>query len=143
MGLEGEEPEEDLVVVSPVLTTAAAMSGGVPSVLQVLATPALGRAANLPPEVAGPLFDLYVQGVDEATAATATGREALVRYNEAIAPLAPVVNPAARPFGTAGVEALAAGVETGGEVAELGGHHDSFPTWMAALIRSSGHAVGF
>lgn len=140
---DGEEPESDVVVVSPLLKAAAAMSGGVPSVIQVAATPALSRAASLPPPVTGPMFDFYVQAVSEAAKATATGRDGLVRLNQSVAPLAPVVNPAARPFAATGVEVLAGAMETGGEVAVLGGHHDSFPDWMAGVVRSSGRAMGF
>jgi hypothetical protein len=67
----------------------------------------------------------------------------LTRFNEAVVPLAPVVNPALRPFGATGIDALAIGMETAGEIAALAGHHDSFPTWMAGVIRSSGRALGF
>jgi len=136
-------PERDVVVVSPLIKTFAAMAGGGPSVVQVLATPVLSRAANLPPEVTGPMFERYVQGVERVTEASAAMRQAAVRLNDGLAPLAPIVNPMARPFGTAVAESAANAFESGGDLAAIGGHHDSFPGWMAGVIRASSRSLGF
>jgi hypothetical protein len=69
----GSPPPEPLVVVGPAIQAVAALSGGVPSIVQVAGTLVVARLVGvLPSEVLDPILQGYRESVDAVIVAQAT-----------------------------------------------------------------------
>lgn len=135
--------ETSVVVVSPMLGAASAVLPGVPSIVSVGTTLLISRAIVLPEPAQGPVFEGNALLIDKSGAASAAGKEFVDATAEAVAPLAPVVNPMARPMGAAVIGVGAAALEACGEFITLADHRNTYPDYGAATMRGTGRALGF
>lgn len=130
-----EPPAEcQLVVADAALRGLASLSGGGSSVAQVVGTPLVGAFSNLPPALSDSLLQAYSQFVD----ATATGSKALgdtaLAANEATNSTAPLVNPVAKPIGTAAIDSGVAFLGQAETTSQAAGLQLSFFDWLSAAL---------
>lgn len=141
-GAESTE-ETKLVVVSPLLGAASSVLPGVPSIVSVGSTLLISKAIILPEPAQGPVFEGNAVLIEKSTEASKAAKEFVDAAAQGIAPLAPVVNPMARPFGAAVVAVGAAALEAGGDFVELADHRNTYPDYAAGTMRGTASALGF
>lgn len=134
--------EERVVAVSPLLSGFASLTRQGPSALSLLTTPAFKPVAVLPGQVGGPIFEGYAQVYQGATAGSGSLEQAVTGFEKASRPLAPLVNPVARPVGATVLESAAVAADSGAALGVLGADV-SFFGYGARTFRELSGALGF
>lgn len=134
--------EERVVAVSPVLSGFANLTRQGPSALSLATTPVFKPVSALPGPVSGPMLEGYAQVYQGATAGSGSVEDAAVGFERASRPLAPLVNPVARPLGAALLESAAVAADSGAAVGVLGADV-SFFGYGARTFRELSGALGF
>lgn len=128
---EPTKPPKKLAVVGAAIDALAGIIPAAPSLLQVGGGNAIAVLNLLPPEVFGPVLQAYSSLLEAATTGAVTSSELLRQLNAALGPLAEYANPLASVVGATTIDAAAAGLRGGEEMATLLGHHTAYLSWLA------------
>lgn len=122
---------EKLAVVGTVLDALASILPAAPSLGQVAGGNVIAVLNLLPPEVFGPVLQVYTSLFDALNTGALSMADMAEQLNAALAPLAAFVNPAAGAIGGSAIDGAAALLVGAGDGAELLGHHVSYLSWLA------------